>query len=112
MGDAIKCSECGETTREMLYWVDVDEYGRTVKGRMPLFCAHCGANLENLKNSISGWKIMYSTKKLVMLLNLKKTNLVKNVHIHVLGAVSFLLNSTSNLNHISQQDIARTAERG
>ena len=45
MGDAIKCSECGEITRKTLYWVDVGEDARTVKGRMPLFCAHCGAKV-------------------------------------------------------------------
>lgn len=45
MGDAIKCSECGEVTRETLYWVDVDEAGRTVKRRRPLFCARCGAKV-------------------------------------------------------------------
>lgn len=45
MGDAIECSECGDVTRETLYWVDVGEDARTVKGRMPLFCAHCGAKV-------------------------------------------------------------------
>ena len=45
MRDAIKCSECGEVTRDTLYWVDVDEDARTVKGRRPLFCARCGAKV-------------------------------------------------------------------
>ena len=45
MRGAITCSKCGETTRETLYWVDVGEDARTVKGRMPLFCAHCGTKV-------------------------------------------------------------------
>lgn len=50
MGDAIKCSKCGEITRETLYWVDVGEDARTVKGRRPLFCARCGAKVMDDAN--------------------------------------------------------------
>ena len=50
MGDAIKCSKCGEITRETLYWVDVGEDARTVKGRRPLFCARCGAKVIDNAN--------------------------------------------------------------
>lgn len=50
MGDAIKCSKCGEITRETLYWVDVGEDGKTVKSRMPLFCARCGAKVMDDAN--------------------------------------------------------------
>lgn len=50
MGDAIKYSKCGEATRETLYWVDVGEDARTVKGRRPLFCARCGAKVTDNAN--------------------------------------------------------------
>ena len=41
---SITCSECGEITRETLFWVDVDG-GKTVKGHRPRFCSNCGARL-------------------------------------------------------------------
>lgn len=42
---SITCSECGETTRNTLFWVDVDG-GRTVNGHRPRFCSNCGAKVE------------------------------------------------------------------
>ena len=39
-----------EITRETLYWVDVGEDARTVKGRRPLFCARCGAKVIDNAN--------------------------------------------------------------
>lgn len=42
--ESITCSECGEITRETLFWVDVDG-GETVKGHRPRFCSNCGARL-------------------------------------------------------------------
>lgn len=44
MQDAIECSECGEITRDTLFWVDVDG-GKTVKGHRPRFCSNCGAKV-------------------------------------------------------------------
>jgi len=41
---SITCSECGETTRNTLFWVDVDG-GRTVNGHRPRFCSNCGAKV-------------------------------------------------------------------
>ena len=48
MQDAIKCSECGETTLNTLYWCDVDDECMTVKGHRPRFCSNCGARLEGV----------------------------------------------------------------
>ena len=42
--ESITCSECGEITRETLFWVDVDG-GKTVKGHRPRFCSNCGARV-------------------------------------------------------------------
>ena len=39
--ESITCSECGEITRDTLFWVDVDG-GKTVKGHRPRFCSNCG----------------------------------------------------------------------
>lgn len=48
MGDAIQCSECGDVTRDTLYKVVLDNEGYwTVRGRRPVFCAHCGAKVIN-----------------------------------------------------------------
>lgn len=41
---SITCSECGEITRDTLFWVDVDG-GKTVKGHRPRFCSNCGARV-------------------------------------------------------------------
>lgn len=42
--ESITCSECGEITRNTLFWVDVDG-GNTVKGHRPRFCSNCGAKV-------------------------------------------------------------------
>ena len=42
--ESITCSECGEITRDTLFWVDVDG-GKTVKGHRPRFCSNCGARV-------------------------------------------------------------------
>ena len=42
--ESITCSECGEITRDTLFWVDVDG-GKTVKGHRPRFCSNCGAKV-------------------------------------------------------------------
>lgn len=42
--ESITCSECGEITRETLFWVDVGG-GKTVKGHRPRFCSSCGARV-------------------------------------------------------------------
>lgn len=42
--ESITCSECGEITRETLFWVDVGG-GKTVKGHRSRFCSNCGARL-------------------------------------------------------------------
>ena len=42
--ESVTCSECGETTRNTLFWVDVDG-GKTVKGHRPRFCSNCGAKV-------------------------------------------------------------------
>lgn len=44
--ESITCSECGETTRNTLFWVDVDG-GKTVKGHRPRFCSNCGAKVTS-----------------------------------------------------------------
>lgn len=47
MGDAIKCSECGETTLNTLYWVDLDNGLSTVTSHRPRFCSNCGAKVTD-----------------------------------------------------------------
>ena len=42
--ESITCSECGEITRDTLFWVDVD-VGKTVKRHRPRFCSNCGAKV-------------------------------------------------------------------
>ena len=41
---SITCSECGEITRNTLFWAEVDG-GWTVKGHRPRFCSNCGARV-------------------------------------------------------------------
>ena len=41
---SITCSECGEITRNTLFWAEVDG-GWTVKGHRPRFCSNCGARM-------------------------------------------------------------------
>lgn len=41
---SITCSECGETTMNTLFLVDVDG-GWTVNGHRPRFCSNCGAKV-------------------------------------------------------------------
>ena len=42
--ESITCSECGEITRNTLFWAEVDG-GWTVKGHRPRFCSNCGARM-------------------------------------------------------------------
>ena len=41
---SVTCSECGEITRNTLFWAEVDG-GWTVKGHRPRFCSNCGARV-------------------------------------------------------------------